>query len=64
MAGIARDSYLHLLKSGLFSDLVVECQDVEFKVHRAIVCSGSRLLLAACNGTFKVCDGAVNLAFH
>jgi hypothetical protein len=56
MAGVARDSYLHLLESGFFSDLIVECQGVEFKVHRAIVCSGSPMLLAACSGSFKVRD--------
>jgi len=56
MAAISRNSYLHLLESGLFSDLVVECQGIEFKVHRNIVCSGSRMLMAACNGSFKVCE--------
>ncbi|KAK5190857.1 hypothetical protein LTR72_000668 [Exophiala xenobiotica] len=61
MAGVARDSYLHLLKSGFFSDLIVECQGIEFKVHRAIMCSGSPMLLAACNGSFKEADdGRVN----
>ncbi|KAK5467446.1 hypothetical protein LTS15_000419 [Exophiala xenobiotica] len=60
MAGVARDSYLHLLESGFFSDLIVECQGVEFKVHRAIMCSGSPMLLAACNGSFKEAeDGRV-----
>ncbi|EXJ61728.1 hypothetical protein A1O7_02157 [Cladophialophora yegresii CBS 114405] len=46
-------SYLTLLKSGQYSDFVIECQGVEFKVHRAIVCPQSTMLERAANGDFR-----------
>ena len=50
-------SYADLLRSEKYSDLVIKCQDEEFKVHKAIVCSQSPVLAAACDGEFKVREG-------
>ena len=43
-----------LRKSAKYSDLTLTCNKVEFKVHKAIVCSQSPVLAAACDGDFKV----------
>ena len=37
-----------------YSDLKFVCQRQEFKVHKAIVCTQSRVLAAACDGGFQV----------
>ena len=47
MASVGAGLYLKLLESGEFSDFVIQCGDVEFKVHRAIVGPASTLLQAA-----------------
>lgn len=43
-----------ILKSGLYSDLTLECKGEEFKVHKAIVCAQSPVIAAAVAGVFKV----------
>ena len=42
-----------------YSDLTLVCEEQEFKVHKAIVCSQSPVLAAACDGDFKVSSGVV-----
>ncbi|EXJ90367.1 hypothetical protein A1O1_03466, partial [Capronia coronata CBS 617.96] len=50
---IAQAAYLQFLETGKYSDLVIECQGVEFKVHRVVVCAHSPMLDAACGGQFQ-----------
>lgn len=45
---------LRLFQSGDFADLVVKCQDREWKVHRAIVCQHSRYFERMCKSGFRV----------
>lgn len=54
MAGVPTDLYLKLLETCEYSDFTISCKDVEFKVHRAVVCTASSMLKAACNGPFEV----------
>ncbi|KAJ9605955.1 hypothetical protein H2200_009804 [Cladophialophora chaetospira] len=55
-------NYLALLESGQYSDFIIECQGIEFKVHRAIVCPQSTMLSKAINGPFKEAEeGRINL---
>jgi len=42
-----------LLESAEFSDLILACQDQEFRVHRAIVCLHSAFFSKSCSGDFK-----------
>ncbi len=60
MAGITPSAYLGLLKSGDYSDLTITCQGTDFKVHRAVVCSGSTMIRAACNSDFEARYGTEN----
>lgn len=43
-----------LLTSGKFSDLRLVCEGREFSVHKAVLCSQSRVINAACEGNFEV----------
>src|SRR5438045_9377580 len=45
---------LQLLVSGESSDFTIICQDVEFKVHQAIICPESSFFRAVCTNNFKV----------
>lgn len=45
-----------ILTSEKYSDLKLVCQDQEFKVHKAIVCTQSPVLAAAVDGDFQVND--------
>lgn len=45
---------LEVLKQEKYSDLRIVCHDIEFKVHRNIVCPRCPMLEAACGGGFKV----------
>lgn len=49
MAGVNVGLYLDLLDSGQFSDFVIDCDSIEFHVHRAIICPASPLLEAQCS---------------
>ncbi|KAL2274805.1 hypothetical protein FJTKL_02709 [Diaporthe vaccinii] len=42
-----------LLTSGKFSDLRLVCESREFSVHKAILCSQSRVFNSACEGNFE-----------
>ncbi|KAK7718094.1 hypothetical protein SLS63_010577 [Diaporthe eres] len=42
-----------LLKSGTFSDLQLSCEGRDFAVHKAILCSQSRVISAECEGNFE-----------
>ncbi|KAI0405969.1 hypothetical protein F4802DRAFT_613944 [Xylaria palmicola] len=42
-----------LLKSGTYSDFTIVCENEEFQVHKAIVCSQSPVLAAAVRNGFK-----------
>src|ERR1700722_9054955 len=44
---------LRLLASGKSSDFTIICQDVEFKVHKAIICPESSFFRAACTKNSK-----------
>ncbi|KAI1184603.1 hypothetical protein F5B17DRAFT_411334 [Nemania serpens] len=37
-----------------YSDLLLECEGHEFRVHRAVVCGQSSVVAAAINGDFQV----------
>jgi speckle-type POZ protein len=39
---------------GEFTDFVLRSKEDEFKVHKVVVCSQSKILHKACTGTFKV----------
>lgn len=43
-----------LYASGEYSDLVISCRGKEYHVHKAIVCTQSGFLAAACHPGFKV----------
>lgn len=43
-----------ILEMGEFSDFIIECQGVQFPVHRNVICRGSPVLYRACAGSFKV----------
>ena len=43
-----------LMGNEKYSDLKLVCQGQEFKVHKAIVCTQSSVLAAACDGGFQV----------
>ncbi|KAK5056085.1 hypothetical protein LTR84_012636 [Exophiala bonariae] len=53
MAGIPPDRWANLLNTGKHSDFTIICEDVEFKVHSAVVCTASPMLDAAFAGPFK-----------
>lgn len=55
MARSWKTTYLEFLTTGKYSDLIIQCQEVEFKVHRIIVCTRSEMLDKACGGPFQVC---------
>lgn len=46
--------YLRYLETGQHADFVIECQGVEFNVHRIIVCAKSDMLDRAAGGHFQV----------
>ena len=48
-----------LLKSGKYSDLTITTQDRSFKVHKAIVCTQSKVLAAMSDGGFKESSTAI-----
>jgi hypothetical protein len=52
--GIKPPSDFALLESGQYSYFVIECERVEFNVHRTIICCQSTMLERAANGYFKV----------
>lgn len=59
MSQVHRDDLVagtsELFKTGDFSDLLIRCNDREFRVHRAIVCPRSKFFQKACTGGFNVC---------
>ncbi|EGC44075.1 conserved hypothetical protein [Histoplasma capsulatum var. duboisii H88] len=50
---VPSERFAELMISGKYSDLVLECQGKQFRVHRAIVCGHSPVLAAACDSDFK-----------
>ncbi|KIW19559.1 hypothetical protein PV08_00132 [Exophiala spinifera] len=53
MAASTNNAYLEFLTTGKYTDLIIRCQEVEFKVHRLIVCTQSDMLDKACGGLFQ-----------
>ncbi|KAJ9606900.1 hypothetical protein H2200_008910 [Cladophialophora chaetospira] len=53
MAGVTSSTYLDFLKTGKYSDFTIICKDVEFKVHKVVLCGSSSMLDTACKGGFK-----------
>ncbi|KAL2443656.1 hypothetical protein ABEF95_009494 [Exophiala dermatitidis] len=53
MAHIEPAVYVGLLESGKYSDLIIDCREFAFNVHRTVVCSQSPMLDAACSGQFE-----------
>jgi hypothetical protein len=54
IADVAKDKYLTLLRSGNFSDFIIERDDVTLKVYKNIIGATSPMLDTACNGPFEV----------
>lgn len=48
-----------LLDTGKYTDLRLECGEIELKVHRSIVCAQSEFFDAACHSGFKVCVNSI-----
>lgn len=44
-----------LLTTGKYSDLRIVCDRYQFQVHKAVVCSQSVVISAACDGGYQVC---------
>lgn len=40
--------------SSKYSDLIIRCEDREFKVHRIVVCGQSKYFSKICDGDWKV----------
>ncbi|KAF4342499.1 btb poz domain protein [Fusarium beomiforme] len=49
-----------LLQTGDYSDLVIICGGVRYKVHKAIVCPQSRFFKAACDSGFMIQEAQTN----
>ena len=64
MARVSKNDYLKLLQSGQFSDFVIKCGDVEYKVHKAVVATASRMLNVACSGPFEVTSPLLSIALQ
>ncbi|KAF4627649.1 hypothetical protein G7Y89_g10503 [Cudoniella acicularis] len=45
--------------SGVFSDLVVRCQNDTYNLHRVILCSQSRFFMRRCNGEFEEAESGI-----
>lgn len=58
MASVELDSWVNLLNTGKYSDFTIICEDAEFKVHSAVVCTVSPMLDAAFKGPFEVCTSS------
>lgn len=43
-----------LLLSGKYSDFKLRCEDVEFQLHKSVVCMQSPMFAAALDGNFTV----------
>ncbi|KAE8355900.1 hypothetical protein BDV28DRAFT_145699 [Aspergillus coremiiformis] len=43
----------NITESGKYSDLTLICQGKQFRVHKAVICSQSPVLAAACDGNFQ-----------
>ena len=54
MAGVSAGELFSALDTGKYSDFIINCQGVEFKVHRVVVCSASPMIRAALDRPFKV----------
>ena len=44
-----------------FADLIIKCEDKEFKIHRVLVCRKSEVLTKALVGGFAVSGGLMSL---
>ncbi|KAF4333139.1 speckle-type POZ [Fusarium beomiforme] len=53
MAPQANSGFLSLLETGQFSDFTLVCEGREFKLHQAIVCPQSPVIMAALGGGFQ-----------
>lgn len=56
MAGISKDAYRNILRSGAHSDFRITSNDVEFKVHKVIITAASEFFRIVCQEGFKVPD--------
>ncbi|KAK4939980.1 hypothetical protein LTR10_019832 [Elasticomyces elasticus] len=59
MAILSDSIYFEFLNTGKYSDLTIECQGAEFKVHRMVVCPQSAMLDKACSGPFEEASSGV-----
>lgn len=61
--GIGANHRYRLHVSGRFSDLTVVCNEKQWAVHKAIVCSRSGFFDGACSGSFREAGtGVINLS--
>lgn len=61
MAFTSGIDFVHLMRSGQYSDVTLVCQGKEFKIHKLVVCSQSPVIAAALRGEFMVSnDGAAS----
>ncbi|VUC26791.1 unnamed protein product [Clonostachys rosea] len=51
-----------LLLSGKYSDFTLRCQDVEFQLHKAVICMQSPMFAAALDGNFAEAASGVIVA--
>lgn len=53
-----------VLGSGKYSDLRIVSDGVQFKAHKAIVCTQSVVISAACDGGYQVCAVGYRLKMY
>ncbi|KAF5971674.1 kelch repeat BTB domain-containing protein [Fusarium bulbicola] len=50
-----------MLETGELSDLTIICGNTRHRVHKFVLCTGSKFFKVACTGMYKESDGEINL---
>ncbi|KAF5253943.1 hypothetical protein FANTH_1268 [Fusarium anthophilum] len=50
-----------MLETGELSDLTIICGNTRHRVHKLVLCTGSKFFKVACTGMYKESDGEINL---
>ncbi|KAM0512996.1 hypothetical protein ACHAPE_008356 [Trichoderma viride] len=62
MAFTSGIDFIHLMRSGQYSDVTLVCQGKEFQIHKLVVCSQSPVIAAALKGEFmEAQSGVINI---